>query len=733
AGQEAELATRLGLRGAALAPLVVEGAAIGLLTVWSREARVFRIDELDLLKGLADQAAIAVDNARLLAVRRESEERYRQLAERSPDLVWVLDMDERFVYFNDRLMAFTGFEPEEFLGKKNIAIVHPSSLPAIDAWLDAVHAGIAGGRIDPAAEQHLRFALRHRDGHPVPVELRSIGIVTDGVQRGWQAAVRDVAELDRLERELRASETRYRTLTENSPDVIWALDLDDRFEYVSSRIEAFTGRPASEYEGLRLIDVLHEASRPAIVARFDQVRADIAAGRIDPAGERSYRFALEHADGSAVPVELRSIGIVVDGALRGWQGSVRDMREVERLERGLRESEERYRLLTERSPDLIVAVDADTRITFVSGRAEALIGWSPDELLGRNAAEIVHPDSVKDLEARWQERRRQPAVEQLQRVLVRHRDGRAVPVEMRSVGIVVDGKLLGEQSSLRDMTERDRMERELRRHAAELAASQERAHLAQELHDSVTQALFSMTLTTRSAEMLLSRDPAAAAQKLTELRELGKDALTEMRSLIFELRPGSLEQDGLVVALRKHAAAVQGRTGLPVVVEIDECPRLPLELEGALYRIAQEALHNVIKHARASQVRIELEQANHGVRMRIVDDGRGFDAARRPEGGHLGLAGMAARAERVGAILEVRSQVGEGTTIEVSAETDSLRDDGGDGTPVDPRAVGHGLAGADAAAAPDGIDAADGIAATDATDAPDPADSADARVAGGGV
>jgi signal transduction histidine kinase len=184
----------------------------------------------------------------------------------------------------------------------------------------------------------------------------------------------------------------------------------------------------------------------------------------------------------------------------------------------------------------------------------------------------------------------------------------------------------------------------------------------------VTQALFSMTLTTRTVEMLLERDPKAAAAKLAELRELGKDALTEMRSLIFELRPGSLEQDGLAVALRKHAAAVQGRTGLPVVVDVEDAPRLPLDLEEALYRIAQEALHNVVKHARASHVRIEVAQAGSGVRLAVEDDGRGFEAStRNPTVGHLGLAGMLARAERVGATFGVRSAPGEGTTIEVIA------------------------------------------------------------------
>ena len=134
------------------------------------------------------------------------------------------------------------------------------------------------------------------------------------------------------------------------------------------------------------------------------------------------------------------------------------------------------------------------------------------------------------------------------------------------------------------------------------------AHLARELHDSVTQALFSMTLVSRSVEMLLEKDPAGARDQLTQLRDLQREALAEMRALIFELRPGNLEQDGLVRALKTHAGALQGRLGLPIVVESDLTDRLPLPAEEVLYRIAQEALHNVVKHAAAHSVRVEVRR-----------------------------------------------------------------------------------------------------------------------------
>jgi signal transduction histidine kinase len=213
-----------------------------------------------------------------------------------------------------------------------------------------------------------------------------------------------------------------------------------------------------------------------------------------------------------------------------------------------------------------------------------------------------------------------------------------------------------------------RLEEEVHVRAAELAASEERSRLARELHDSVTQALFSMTLQTRAVELLLDRDIGAAREKLGALRDLQRDALAEMRSLIFELRPGGIAEQGLVHALRTHATAIQGRIGLPVEVDTRvpvDAARPPIETEEALYRIAQEALHNVVRHATARQVRVELVQDQARVRLVIADDGVGFDPEAVPKG-HLGLEGMRARVSRLGGRFEIATRPGGGTRIIVT-------------------------------------------------------------------
>ena len=137
-----------------------------------------------------------------------------------------------------------------------------------------------------------------------------------------------------------------------------------------------------------------------------------------------------------------------------------------------------------------------------------------------------------------------------------------------------------------------------------------------------------------------------------------------MRALIFELRPESLETEGLIVALKQQAAALEARHELPVHTTLGEEPELPLEAKEALYRIAQEALHNTVKHARASRADLKLEHDARGIALEVSDDGAGFDPG-RDFSGHLGLKSMRERTARLGGTLRVESIPGEGTNVRV--------------------------------------------------------------------
>jgi len=200
--------------------------------------------------------------------------------------------------------------------------------------------------------------------------------------------------------------------------------------------------------------------------------------------------------------------------------------------------------------------------------------------------------------------------------------------------------------------------------AQDLAALEERQKLARELHDSVSQALYGIGLGARTALTLLERDPAKAAEPLEYCLSLAEAGLAEMRALIFELRPESLEVEGLAAALSKQAAALQARHSIKVKTDLCEEPDISLALKETVYRITQEALNNIVKHAQASQVSLRLAFLDKKIYLDLQDNGRGFDAA-AVYPGHLGLTTMRERTERAGGRFEVESAAGEGVHIRV--------------------------------------------------------------------
>lgn len=207
--------------------------------------------------------------------------------------------------------------------------------------------------------------------------------------------------------------------------------------------------------------------------------------------------------------------------------------------------------------------------------------------------------------------------------------------------------------------------------AQSLASIQERQKLARELHDSVSQALYGIALGARTARTLLDRQTAAPEIKesleepMDYVLELADAGLAEMRALIFELRPESLETEGLVIALMKQASALKARYQLEVYTEFCPEPEIPLAAKETLYRIAQEATHNTVKHASASEIHLKLDIQAARLELLIRDNGIGFD----PSGdfpGHLGLRSMRERMERVGGSFEIASSLQNGTKVTAS-------------------------------------------------------------------
>jgi signal transduction histidine kinase len=228
------------------------------------------------------------------------------------------------------------------------------------------------------------------------------------------------------------------------------------------------------------------------------------------------------------------------------------------------------------------------------------------------------------------------------------------------------------QATLKELEEANRVLLEYSQNVQQLAVARERNRLARELHDSVTQSIFSMTLATQSASLLFKRDPDRVREQLIRMGELAQSALVEMQTLISELNPQKITEGGLASALRQHIAGRRLPDGLMISIDAQGDLPLSIEEELGLFRIVQESLNNIIKHSTATQATVKLHLAEP-LWVEITDNGRGFDLQRAQQGKGIGLASMRERAAEIGWPLQIITSPGSGACVRLEkSRTESL-------------------------------------------------------------
>ncbi len=344
----------------------------------------------------------------------------------------------------------------------------------------------------------------------------------------------------------------------------------------------------------------------------------------------------------------------------------------EGIEDELRSSEELFRQLAENIREIFwVAAPEGGQIIYVSPTYETLWGRTRESLYQDPASfvEAVIPEDRARITAVFETK-----VEFEVECRIADPTGSIRWIRMRGFPIQnAKGEVYRTAGIAEDVTEQVRafqlleqrvQERtqEVYEQAQHLAALEERQHLARELHDSLSQTLYGVALGAHTALAFIDGKRDKVVEALNYVLSLADAGLTQMRALIFDLRPESLEAEGLVSALTKQAAALRARYGIEVQAEICEEPDVPLETKQATYRIAQEALHNAIKHARANRLGVRLSYQQDHLMLEVSDDGAGFDPAKSYPG-HLGLNSMRERAARARGTLEIHSAPGNGTRV----------------------------------------------------------------------
>lgn len=496
----------------------------------------------------------------------------------------------------------------------------------------------------------VRFAVDRPDGQRSYLSSSAAPLFdSSGEIDGVVVTTEEVTGRIHARQQLQESERRYRQLLEALQEGIWEIDQDAITTFVNLPMAEMLGYSVEEMCGRHLYSFMDDEGIAICERNLQRRQQGI---------REQHDFEFLGKDGTRVYASMETSPMYdQEGNYVGAVAGVQDITDRVRAEERLRQSEEKYRDLVERISDVIYALDADGVVTYVSPAVTSLLGYSPEEVVGQSFDRFMVSEDLDRAEQRLLEYATGRSLGSNEyRFLTASGDVRSVRVS--SQPIIVEGRVTGTQGVLTDISERVWAEEQ--REQAAVAAERER--LARDLHDAVTQSLFSVSAIAEALPSIWERDQEAARAGLRELRQLTLGVLAEMRTLLLELRPSALVEQKLDVLIRQLAEAMAGRTRIPITAQITGDCAVPIEVRIALYRIAQEALNNIVKHARASQAMIDLHCQPAYARLRISDDGRGFDS-NGTQAGQLGLDIMRERAQGIGADLQIESEPGMGTAV----------------------------------------------------------------------
>lgn len=554
---------------------------------------------------------------------------------------------------------------------------------------------------------YLSVNRQARLAQAVQQRTRELGVVNVQLQQ-------DIAERQRAEADLAEREAQYRSIFESTTDALLIYDLEGNLVDLNPAAAQMHGYTVDEFRRLEPSQFIHASS----LSLFTQFVEVVRAGQDFRARARNLR-----RDGTPFHIEVLGTGFIYGGqphALAVMRDITEEVEAYQFLEQRVEERTQELSMLLDVSANIASTLVLPLLLEMILEELQQAVtcdGASVWILEGDELRNVAHRGPIpQQMQGQMRLSREQAgelweAMEGRQPLIIhdvrgdtwmaqafRQALGEYLDREMAyvrtwvGVPLIVQERLIGwlslHHSEPRAYTQHHAalaqtianqaataiQNAQLYGQARRLAALEERQRLARELHDSVSQVLYGIGLGARTAGALLDRAAIAPelrsslAEPLDYVLSLAEAGLAEMRALIFELRPESLEREGLVAALSRQAAALRARYRLQVHTDLCEEPPLPFDAKEAFYRIAQEALHNVAKHAQASRVDIQLCRRQGEIVLELADDGVGFDP-QAEYSGHMGLNSMRERAAQIGGMLEVESQAGQGSVVRLRIPT----------------------------------------------------------------
>jgi PAS domain S-box-containing protein len=566
----------------------------------------------------------------------------------------ITDLEDRLLAVNPAYCAITGYTEAELRSTDFKTLIHPDDLAVHEQKLQALKAeDIPAFTIE---ERYIR-----RNGTPVWVE-NSICVIRDDSGRPTHLVklTNDISERKEAERAVRESEEQYRDLVENSRELICTHDLSGTILTVN--------RAAAELFGYEPSELVHHMSIRDLLVPEVREQFDDYMKRICREGATSGPMLIQTRTGERRLLEyynsLRTEG--VDTPI--VRGIARDTTEARRAQNALRESEERYRELFENSKDAIYVHDMSGQYTSVNRAAERLSGYTRQELIGRHFSSLVSPEYARHVREQLCSKL-EASGETTYEVELITKQGDRIPVEVSSRLIIENGGPVGVQGSLHDISERKKAHEASRTYSRRLLEAQEaeRRRISLELHDQVGQILTAVKMNLHALRK--AYDSPEILTSIEDNLNVIDEAVDQVRDLSVDLRPLLLDDFGLVVAVRWYLDRQAKNSGVAVEFtsqSLSDDDRFLPELETACFRIVQEGVTNIIRHARATRLSVQLATTGSELVLVIGDNGSGFDVKemRSASGAPtLGLRGMEERAQAVGGTLTIDSAQGLGTQI----------------------------------------------------------------------
>jgi two-component system CheB/CheR fusion protein len=698
--------------------------------VWANSTIASLRDEQGHVKSLL---AVTID----LSQRKEAEEKLqrseaqlRTLANAVPQIIWTNDSKGRANYFNSRWFDYSGLSLEDSLGLGWQAIVHPDDDEAsTERW----HRSLERGETFDT-EYRLRCAdgaYRWHIGRNVPVKDE------EGRVLNWFGSATDIEDLKHTEAALRESEERFRVVVEGTRDyAILLMDAERRVLHWNPGAESTFGWSREEALGQSgdIIFTLEdrEAGAPEQEARVAtrQGRAEDkrwhlrkdgsllwVEGVMSPlydesGGVRGFvKIARDATKEREAEEKLRRAHDEMEARVSERTSQLADINEelraevAERMrsEEALRASEHRFAQVFHACPIPLAIISLESQFLDINAEGLSFFDCERDDIIGHSAEEFIaraiipteqeqpgassaRPDAEperRDAKRQWLRVLRESSTRPVEgRFWARHsnevRDALATAVllEQDTTPVVLVMFL--------DITERKRAEQAREQLLQRVVAVQEeeRVRISRELHDQMSQNLAVLLMGLNAQTTFLARvapDAPQETERVNALKKLASELIDRVHRLAWELRPGILDSLGLQAALKQYVADWSKESGVRtqfVSRDVSRLMRLPPHIETAFYRITQEALANVQRHAQARNVSVLLHRMGNDIALIIEDDGLGFDATpflsgpRQP--GHLGVLGMSERMEGVRGTLTIESEPGGGTTLHARAPLDSV-------------------------------------------------------------